>query len=255
MINWRDPRRVQAALTPHSWELANADTPKKFNSLMRGDFAQLKFVTTAKPSDCENLWVKVIGRTNKRNEYWAEMDDVPRLIKDMFANYEKRSGQWVYLGQQRNSQCVFKPSHVIDFIARDSDDIALVDLWGVDWGWYKRSEESDFPIQCSFGQIQDRHDIGVIDDGCYRGKTALRQISRGIAYKNNNERHIKFDRALKSICKKSREILWVYYVVQAPLREKVDALEITVHEYFPALRIAQEEILAVIVRDGAAPHE
>ncbi len=226
-------------LTTQSWSLAQADKPKKFDSLMRGDFAQLKFITTEKPGVSEDLWVKVIEPTNKRDEYWAALDDEPAFIKEMPLGCE----------------LMFKPCHVVDCIAHDRDGIALVDLWGTDWGRYKRSDESDNPIQCSFGQIQDRGDFGVLGDGCFRGNKALRQFNRGISYKNNNEQQVKFDKASKSVCKKSKKILFVYYVVKATLKEKVAALGITVHEYFPTLRVAQEEILTVIVRNGVPLHE
>ena len=226
-------------MNTQSWSLAQADTPKKFDSLMRGDFAQLRFVTTGASPGSENLWVKVIGPTNKRNEYWAVLDDKPEIIKDMPLDY----------------QPMFKPCHVVDFIAQDLDGLALVDLWGRFWGWYKQSDESDYPIQCSFGQIQDRGDFGVLGDGCFRGNKELRQFNRGISYKNNSEPQFKFDRACKSICKNSGKILFVHYVVKATLKEKVAALGITVHEYFPTLRVAQEEILTVIVRNGVPLHE
>ena len=226
-------------MNTQSWKLAKADTPKKFDSLMRGDFAQLKFVTTKKPGLSEDLWVEVIGPTNNRHEYWAVLDDKPELITDMPVD----------------CQFIFKPCHVVDCIAQDLDGLVLVDFWGADWGRYKRSDESNYPIQCSFGQIQDRGDFGVLGDGCFRGNKTLRQLNKGISYKNNNKTQSMFDRALKSVSKNSREILIVHYAIKSTLKDRVAALDITVHEYFPTLRVAQEEILGVIVRNGVGQHE
>ena len=223
-------------ITAQSWKLARSDALKKFDSLMREDFAQLRFVTIDGTPVSEDLWVKVKEFVVGRGEYWAVLDDVPELINDMPLGCE----------------VMFKACHVVDCIAHDRDDIALVDFWGTDWGWYKRSEESDFPIQCSFGQIQDKGDFGVLGDGCYRGKTAIRQFNKGISYKSKRKQVQKFDEAWKAISEHSREVLFVHYVVEAALMEKVAALDITVHEYFPALRIAQEEILGKIVTSGAA---
>ena len=149
-------------------------------------------------------------------------------------------------------QLMFKSCHVVDCIAHDRDGIALVDDWGKPWGWYRRSQESDFPIQCSFDQIRNKGDFGVLGDGCYRGKQALRQFNKGISYKNNTQNHQKFEKAWKLCRERNQRILFVHYVVEAALMEKVAALEITVHKYFPALRIAQEEILGKIVSNGAA---
>ena len=222
-----------------SWTLAKADPPKKFDALMRGDFAQLRFVTVSESPVSENLWVEVIGPTNHCNEYWAVLDDKPELIADMPLDYEP----------------IFKPCHVVDFITYDRDGTALVDYWGKFWGWYKRSEESDYPVQCAFGQIQDRHDLGVLGDGCFRGNKALRQRDRGISYKNNSEQGQRFDKAWKSISQCNQKVLWVHYAAEATLKEKVAVLGITIHEYFPTLRVAQEEILGVIVRNGVASHE
>ena len=220
-------------LTIQSWSIAKTDTPKKFDSLMRGDFAQLNFVTTEKPGVSENLWVKIIKPTNKRDEYWAALDDKPELITDMPLDY----------------QPVFQPCHVVDFIAQDPiDGLALVDFWGTDWGRYKRFDESDFPIQCLFGLIQDRGDFRFLGDGCFRGNRAIRQENKGISFKNNNKNQQMFDKASKLISERSRKALFVYYAVKGTLKEKVAALNITVHEYFPTLRIAQEEILAMIVK-------
>ena len=226
-------------MNTQSWKLAKADTPKKFDSLMRGDFAQLRFVTIGASPISECLWVKVKEFVFGSGDYWAVLDDEPEIIKDMPLDY----------------QPMFKPCHVVDFITQDLDGIALVDLWGWSWGWYKQSDESNYPIQCSFGQIQDRGDFGVLGDGCFRGSKELRQFNRGISYKNNSKPQLKFDRACKSVCKKSGKILFVHYVVEATLKEKAAGLGITVHEYFPTLRVAQEEILGVIVRNGAASHE
>ena len=136
-----------------------------------------------------------------------------------------------------------------------SDGSALVDLWGEHWGEYKRSDESDYPIQCSFGQIQDRGKFRFLGDGCFRGNKALRQFNKGISYKNNSEQGQRFDKALKSISKRNQKILWIHYVVEPTLKEGVSELGISVKDYFPALRTAQEEILGVIVGKGASPNE
>ena len=159
-------------------------------------------------------------------------------------------------------QPIFKPCHVVDCITYNGDGatdhdvgFALVDAWGKPWGWYKRSDEGDYPIQCSFGQIQDRHDLGVLGDGCFLGSKALRQFNRGIAYKNTSKQQQEFEKAWKSSSDYSQKVLWAHYAVKATLLEKVAALAITVHEYFPTLRIAQEEILGAIVKNGAAPNE
>ncbi len=226
-------------MNTQSWKLAKADTPKKFDSLMRGDFAQLKFVTTEKPGVGEDLWLKVIKPTNNRDEYWGVLDDKPDLITDMPVDY----------------QPIFKSCHVVDFIAQDLDGPALVDLWGADWGRYKRSQEGDYPIQCAFGQIQDKGDFGVLGIGCFWGNKELRRKNKGISFKNNNKTQSMFDRALKSVSKNSREILIVHYAIKSTLKDRVAALGITVHEYFPTLRAAQEEILGVIVKNGVASHE
>ncbi len=240
-------------MNTQSWSLAQADTPKKFDSLMRGDFAQLKFLTTEKPGVSESLWVEVIGRTNNRDEYWAVLDDKPELITDMPVNY----------------QPIFKPCHVVDFIAQDRDGLALVDLWGQFWGRYKCSHENDYAIESAFGLIQDSGDLGVIGSACFRGNKALRHESKDAFYfkrghwfagarvkseslKRNSEP--QFDRAYKAVCKKSSEILLVHYAIKATLKDRVAALDITVHEYFPTLRDAQEEILGVIVRNGVGQH-
>jgi len=224
-----------------SWTITKPDPPKKFDSLMAGDFAQLTFTSTGAIS--EDLWVKVIGPTNNLDEYWAVLDDVPELIADIPIDY----------------QPVFKPCHVVDCItyayagvAGNVVGIVLVDLWGGHWGEYKRSDESDYPIQCSFGQIQDRGDFGVLGDGCFRGSKALRQINRGIAYKNNIRQQQEFEKAWKSSSEYNQKVLWAHYAAKATLPEKVAALGITVHEYFPTLRVAQEEIWSVIKGDGLA---
>ncbi len=223
-------------MNTQSWKLAKADTPKKFDSLMRGDFAQLKFVMTEKPGVSENLWVKVIGHTNNRNEYFAVLDDVPDLIADIPINYRP----------------IFKPCHVVDCITYNGDGVALIDLWGKYWGEYKRSDEGDYPIQCSFGQIQDRHDFGVLGDGCFLGSKSLRQFNKGISYKNTRKYQQEFEKAWKSSSEYSQKVLWVHYAIKATFPEKVAALGITVHEYFPTLRIAQEEIWSVIKGNGLA---
>ena len=85
-------------ITAQSWKLAKPNAPKKFDSLMRGDFAQLKFVTDGVSPVSECLWVKVIDPTNKHDEYWAVLDDKPELITDMPLDY----------------QPIFKPCHVVD---------------------------------------------------------------------------------------------------------------------------------------------
>ena len=199
---------------------------------MRGDFAQLKFVTDGVSPVSECLWVKVIGRTNKRNEYWAVLDDKPELITDMPLDY----------------QPIFKPCHVVDFIAQDCNGIVVVDLWGADWGWYKRTDESDFPIQCSLTTLRDSRHLGILGDGCKRGNTPIRQFNKGISYKDKKRQAQKFDKAWQSISEYSQRVLFVYYVIsdKATLLEKVAALGITVHEYFPALRAAREAIWTVL---------
>ncbi len=224
-------------MNTQSWSLAQADTSKKFESLMRGDFAQLKFITTEKPGVSEDLWTEVIGPTNNRDEYWAVLDDQPELITDMPLDY----------------QPIFKPCHVVDFIAQDLDGLALVDLWGKRWGWYKRSDESDYPIQCSLTAPRDSRHLGVLGDGCFRGNKPIRHEYRGISFKNNNEP--RFDKARKSTSERNQKVLWVHYAAIATLKEKVTALGITVYEYFPTLRAAQEEIWAVLKRDSEVPDE
>ncbi len=222
-----------------SWTITKPDAPKKFDSLMAGDFAQLRFAGADAPRVIEDLWVKVIGATNNRSEYWAGLDDVPELIANIPIDY----------------QPVFKPCHVVDCITYNGDGVAVVDLWGKYWGEYKRSDESDFPIQCSFGQIQDRHDFGVLGDGCFLGSKSLRQFNKGISYKKTSKNQQEFEKAWKSSSEYSQKVLWAHYATKATLTEKVAALGITVHEYFPTLRIAQEEILGAIVKNGAAPNE
>ena len=222
-----------------SWALTKPVAPKKFDALMAGDFAQLTFISTGVQPVSEALWVKVIGPTNNRDEYWAVLDDKPELLVDMPVDH----------------QLVIRPCHVVDFITYDRDGIVLVNLWGRYWGEGKRSDESNYPIQCAFGQIQDRGDFGVLGDGCFLGNKALRQFNKGIAYKNNSEQEQRFDKALKSISKSNQKVLWVHYVAEATLKERVSELGISVKDYFPALRAAQEEILGVIVRNGANPNE
>ncbi len=219
-------------MNTQSWKLAKADTPKKFDSLMCGDFAQLIFVTTKKPGLSEDLWVEVIGPTNNRDEYWAVLDDKPELITDMPVD----------------CQFIFKPCHVVDFIAQDLDGLAVVDLWGTEWGWYKQTDESDFPIQCSLTILRSSRHLGVLGDGCYRGNTAIRQFNKSISYKNKKRQAQKFDEAWKSISEYRQRVLFVYYVIsdKATLLEKVAALGITVHEYFPTLRAASEEIWSAL---------
>ena len=219
-----------------SWALTKPDAPKKFDSLVAGDFAQLKFAGAAAPDLSENLWVKVIGRTNNTDEYWAVLDDKPELIVDM----------------PLDCQPIFKPCHVVDCITYNDDGIVLVDLWGKYWGEYKRSDEGDYPIQCAFGQIQDRGDFGVLGDGCFRGSKALRQFNKGISYKSNSKQQQEFDKASKSISERNQKVLWVHYVVEATLKEKVSELGISVRDYFPTLRTAQEEIWSVIKGNGLA---
>ena len=217
-----------------SWNLAKSDAPKKFDSLMAGDFAQLTFVSTGAIS--EDLWVKVIGPTNKRDEYWAVLDDRPELITDISIDYE----------------LIFKPCHVVDRITYNGDGVALVDLWGMYWGEYKRSDEGDYPIQCSWTQISNSHDVGVMGDGCFRGNAAIRRFNSSISYKEKVERQTKFDKAWNLVGERNRAILWMHYASDGMLPEKVSALHITVHEYFPTLRTAQEEIWSVIKGRGLA---
>ena len=117
----------------------------------------------------------------RRGEYWAVLDDEPESIVGIPLDY----------------QLMFKPCHAVDCIAHDRDGIALVDDWGGEWGWYRRSQESDYPIQCSFGQIQDRGKFGFLGDGCFRGNKPLRQFNKGISYKNNNQEQQKFEKVWK----------------------------------------------------------
>ena len=228
-----------------SWQLVKVDIPKKFDSLMRGDFAQLKFVTTGPSLVSECLWVKVKEFVVGRGEYWALLNDKPELIKDIPPDYE----------------LMFKPYHVVNFIVQDLDGLALVDLWGKRWGWYKRSDESDYPIQCSLTTPRDSRHLGILGDGCFRGNQPIRKFNKGISYKNKKEQDQRFDKAWKSISEHSQRILFVYYVIsdgvplleevdcqKATLLEKVAALGITVHEYFPTLRAAREEIWTALKR-------
>jgi len=236
-----------------SWTITKLDSPKKFDSLMAGDFAQLRFSGADAPRVIEDLWVKLIGLTNKRNEYWGDLDDKPELIVDMPIDY----------------QPIFKPCHVVDYITYNCEGMTLIDLWGRRWGDCKRLDESNYPIQCAFGQIQDRGGFGALGAGCFRGNQALRNESndtfyfkrghefagarvKGDIYKSNSEPQSKFDRAYKAVCKKSSEILLVHYAIEATLRDKVAALGISVYEYFPTLRVAQEEIWSVIKGNGLA---
>ena len=134
-----------------SWNLAKADAPKKFDSLMAGDFAQLTFVSTGAIS--EDLWVKVIGPTNKRDEYWAVLDDRSELITDIPIDYE----------------LIFKPCHVVDCITYNGDGVALVDAWGKPWGWYRQSDESDYAAVFSSSPNQLRMNASI----CSSSKSAI----------------------------------------------------------------------------------
>ena len=211
------------------WKLAKIDSPKRFDSLSRGDFVHVRI---ASGQHSEDLWVKVIGPTNKRDEYWAALDDTPALITDMPLHY----------------QVAFNPCHVIDFIAHETDRLEMIELWGDAWGSYKRIDESDFPIQTSMTQIQNKGDLGVLGDGCFRGNTALKQFNNGISYRERIKQQSRFERAWKLVSKRSQLVLWVHYVADETLTKKLDALEITAHEYFPTLRKAEEEIWSIIKR-------
>lgn len=216
-----------------SWALVPSTHPLKFKMLQPDDYVQVRFESGDEPIVADVLWAKVIEFHRTRKLHWAVIDDTPQSIKAMPSDY----------------QFMFSPCHVIDTITHDRDGIALVDLWGKSWGQYKRFDESDYPIQTSMSAIVDIKELGVMGDGC--SHRATRPIHRGIAYKQKSEQQFKFDKAWKRISKQSKIALWVHYVADATLREKVNALGITVHKYFPLLRSAQDEIWRYLRREGS----
>ena len=217
-----------------SWQLAVSDCKQNTGRLNPGDYVQVRFQLIDDPSGADVLWSKVIEYIPQRREYCAKIDESPKVIVDMPKDY----------------QFMFRPRNAIDFIKQNHDGLVLVGVWARHWGKYKKFNEEDFPIQTSMTQILKIHELGVMGDGCYRGGQAIRQINQGISYKDKDSKQVKFDKAWKLIGEMSKRILWFHYVSGGTLMEKVNALGISVHDFFPTLRAAKTEVLSVISRNG-----